>query len=254
MRSILAVMYRDYRIRTTNVAWAFWDLFVPIAYLLIFGLGFQKALGPEFSAGGQGVDYAAFFLPGVLAMATFGIAMNTSYGFFLDRDSGIFYELLTYPVSRRDFVLGKILFNILLGVAGSLLAICLGVYLLGIRMDQASLSLCLLAVVISTAGWFFFFTYFAMVIRRNDHFNTFTSVCYILLLFASSLFYPIDHLPRWFVVSALANPMTWQVDVIRHLLTGSGQAGRAVLEAGAFALFTLASFVFAVRAVGRSGS
>ena len=126
LRGILSVLYRDSRIRFTNLAWLFWDLFVPIAYLLIFGLGFQRALGGEFRLAGEVTDYTSFFLAGVLAMTTFGIAMNTSYSFFLERDSGIFYEWLTYPISRREYVLGKILFNLLLSLVGAGLVILLG--------------------------------------------------------------------------------------------------------------------------------
>ena len=39
MRGILAVFYRDYRQRITNIGWLFWDLFVPVAYLVLFGTG-----------------------------------------------------------------------------------------------------------------------------------------------------------------------------------------------------------------------
>ena len=49
-------------------------------------------------------------------MASFGIAANTSWSFFLDRDNGIFYEMLTYPLSRSQYLLGKVLFNVLVGV------------------------------------------------------------------------------------------------------------------------------------------
>ena len=52
------------------------------------------------------------------------------------------------------------------------------------------------AVVVGTAGWFFFYAIFALTIRRNDAFNTVTSVFYFVFLFASSMFYPIDPLPR----------------------------------------------------------
>ena len=45
-----------------------------------------------FTAGLAGVDYNAFFLAGVLGMASFGIASNTAWSFFMDRDNGIFFE------------------------------------------------------------------------------------------------------------------------------------------------------------------
>lgn len=254
MRGILSVLYRDSRVRFTNLAWLFWDLFVPIAYLLIFGFGFQRALGGDFQLGANVTDYPSFFLAGVLAMTTFGIAMNTSYSFFLERDSGIFYEWLTYPISRREFVLGKILFNVLLSLAGSGLAILLGAGLLSIPVYLRRLPMTLIIVLISTASWFFFFTIFALRIRRNDAFNTFTSICYIILLFLSSMFYPLEHLPRWFQIIAYLNPVTWQVDLFRYTLIGHGTAWSMTWEATAFLAFTLIAFGGAVQAVNRAGA
>jgi len=43
MKMILAVMYREYRIRTTSLTWLFYDLFMPLTYLLLFGIGFNSA-------------------------------------------------------------------------------------------------------------------------------------------------------------------------------------------------------------------
>lgn len=254
MKGILSVLYRDSRIRFTNLAWLFWDLFVPIAYLLIFGLGFQKALGGEFRPGGHMTGYASFFLAGVLSMTTFGIAMNTSYSFFLERDSGIFYEWLTYPISRREYVVGKILFNLLLSLAGSGVAILLGTVTMAIHVRLAWLPVTVFTVIISTASWFFFFAVFALRIRRNDAFNTFTSVCYIVLLFLSSMFYPLDPLPLWFKLLAYINPVTWQVDLFRYALMGYGEASLVLGEAFAFLIFTAVAFAGAVHTVSRAGS
>ena len=66
-------------------------------------------------------------------------------------------------------------------------------------------------------------------------------------LFASSIFYPLEPLPAWFRKVALANPITWQVDVLRFASIGVGSPGRVALEAAAFAVFALVSFAFAVR-------
>ncbi len=96
MTALGAVMYREGKIRATNVTFIFWDVFYPLAYLLVFGVGMTHAVGGAIA----GVDYNAFFLGGVLGMASFGIASNTAWSFFMDRDNGIFYEMLTYPLSR----------------------------------------------------------------------------------------------------------------------------------------------------------
>ncbi|HEY7448047.1 MAG TPA: hypothetical protein VH702_07845, partial [Vicinamibacterales bacterium] len=91
MSGLSAVMYREGKIRATNGLFIFWDVVYPLGYLLVFGVGMNEALG--FS--NLPTDYHEFFLAGVLGMASFGIASNTAWSFFMDRDNGIFYEMLT---------------------------------------------------------------------------------------------------------------------------------------------------------------
>src|SRR5687768_4426867 len=190
MTGILRVLFREYKFRITNVSFLIWDIFVPIAYLLIFGYGFQKSIGGSFA--GSDVDYASFFLPGILSMTCFGVAMNTSWRFFMERENGIFYELLTYPVSRTQLVIGKILFNIGLSLTGNFLVVLAGVLFLQTTIrSEFALWVCLFTAI-GTAQWFFFFAALALRIRRMDIFNTVTSLCYILLMFASSMFYPLE--------------------------------------------------------------
>jgi ABC-2 type transport system permease protein len=253
MNGIQAVFYRDYRQRITNIGFVFWDLFVPVAYLLLFGLGFERTIGRQFSIEGIPMSYADFFLAGVLAMTTFGIAMNTSWGFFMDKDSGIFYELLTYPITRRQFLFGKICFNVLMSAVGSLLAIILGAVMMPATVRWSGLPVTLLLVMGTTAGWFFLFSIVAIRLTRMDSFNTFTSAAYIILMFLSSMFYPMDQLPAWFRALARLNPMTWQVDVLRFSLLGVGSMTAALVELACFMAFTLICLSLAVRAIDRAG-
>jgi ABC-type multidrug transport system permease subunit len=247
MTMVLAVMYREFRIRTSSLTWLFYDLFVPLMYLLLFGLGFDRAMGQGFELQGAPVAYNAFFLAGVLSMACFGIAINTSYGLFVDRDNGIFYEFLTYPMTRGEYLIGKILFNSCLSVVQSLLTISLGALLLDIPVVWRLLPLALAGVVLGTAGWFFFLSTFALRIRRNDVFNTVLNVVYFLLMFASSMFYPLDRAPSWLRAISFANPLTWHTDVLRATTIGVGVQSSVAVEAAMFALFLLVSFGFAVR-------
>ncbi len=249
MSAMSAVFYREAKIRFTNLTWMFWDLFYPLGYLLVFGAAVNRALGPPPAAGGA--DYNAFFLAGVLGMASFGIASNTAWGFFVDRDNGIFYEMLTYPLRRSTLLLGKVLFNLLLAVAQALVTLALAWLVLGVRVRLSLLPLLCAGVVVGTAGWFFFYAIFALRIRRNDAFNTVTSIFYFVFLFASSIFYPLEPLPDWLRLAALANPITWQVDFLRFSTLGLGDPGRILMEATAFLLFLLVSFAYAVRSLQR---
>jgi ABC-type multidrug transport system permease subunit len=67
-----------------------------------------------------------------------------------------------------------------------------------------------------------------------------------VFLFASSMFYPIEPLAPAFRAVALANPITWHVDVMRFATIGTGDPGLIAVEAGGFVLFTIASFAGAL--------
>jgi ABC-2 type transport system permease protein len=240
MSGLAAMMYREARIRATNVTFIFWDVIYPLAYMLVFGVGMSSALGGEFA--GSGIGYSAFFLAGVLGMASFGIASNTAWSLFMDRDNGIFYEMLTYPLSRSAYLVGKVLFNVLVAFAQALVTVTLAAWLLDVQVRWTGLPLLLAALAVGTAGWFFFYATFALMIRRNDAFNTVTSIFYFVFLFASSMFYPVDPLPPAFRQAAMANPITWQVDILRFATIGTGDPSVLVAEGLGFVVFTVAAF------------
>ena len=249
--ALYAVLAREGKIRATNLLFIFWDVVYPLGYLLVFGLGMNASMG--FNDLGMGVDYNAFFLAGVLGMASFGIASNTSWSFFLDRDNGIFYEMLTYPLSRSQYLVGKVLFNVGIALLQAVVTVALSVWLFGVGLRGDRLWLLAVTTIVGTSGWFFFYAIFALRIRRNDAFNTVTSVFYFVFLFASSMFYPLEPLPRGFQLVALANPITWHVDVLRFATIGLGDPDRIAWEAAAFVAFTGAMFLVAVRALDREG-
>jgi ABC-2 type transport system permease protein len=252
MKGIAAVFYRDYRQRITNIGFVFWDMFVPLAYLTLFGMGFESAFGGTFTVNDQAVDYTSFLLPGVVAMITFTVALNASWGFFMDKDSGIFYELLTYPITRRQLLIGKICFNVLLSVIASSLTIVLAATVMDVHVRWDLLAVAAAAAIMTTAGWFFVFSVFAIRLRRMDSFNTVTSAAYIVLMFISTMFYPIAGMPDWFLALAYLNPMTWEVDVLRFSLLGIGTPSVILMETAAFGAFTMISLALAVRSLDRA--
>jgi ABC-2 type transport system permease protein len=107
-------------------------------------------------------------------------------------------------------------------------------------------------VMATTAGWFFFFSVFAIRLRRMDSFNTVTSAAYILLMFVSTMFYPITNMPGWFRGAAYLNPVTWQVDLLRFSLLGTGTPSVILIEGAAYIAFTMISLALAARALNRA--
>jgi len=247
MNALYAVLYREGKIRATNLLFIFWDVGYPLIYLMIFGVAMERAMG--FTVPGITVDYNAFFLAGVLGMASFAIASNTAWSFFMDRDNGIFYEMLTYPMSRGQYLFGKVLFNVGIALLQAVITVLLGALFLNIPLRVSGAPWLLAAIIVGTTGWFFFYAIFALIIRRNDAFNTVTSVFYFVFLFASSMFYPLDPLPWLMRVISYANPITWQVDILRYATIGLGDLSTIMLEALAFMIFSAICFGVAMRAL-----
>ena len=252
MKPVLAVVYREYLIRRTSLTWMFFDVMVPLLYLLLFGVAFDRALGTSFVINGMSIRYNDFFLAGVLSMTCFGNAVNQSYGFFIDRDNGIFYEHLTYPLTRGQLLFGKILFQGLMTIVQASMTLLTEVILLGVHIQFMMLPIIFLAAVLGTAGWFFGLSNVAFLIRRNDTFNMAINASYFILMFSSSLFYPIDQIPIWLRIPALFNPLTWHADVMRYLTIGIGNGSEIIIQSLLFIGFLFLSFKVAVRTIQRS--
>jgi ABC-2 type transport system permease protein len=252
MRAIAAVCYREYLVRITSLTWILFDLAVPLLYLLMFGVAFDRALGQGIVMGDQTVSYNAFFLAGVLSMTSFGNGLNQSYGFFLDRDNGILYEFLTYPMTRGEFLLGKILFQCGMTVFQSVLTIGFAATLLDVSIPWHLTGFIFIAMIVGTAGWFFLLSTIAFLIRRNDTFTTVINVTYFVLMFLSSVFYPLEKVPAWLRSIALINPLTWHADVLRFLTLGIGQVQPILLEAAGFVGFSFLVFWLAVRTIQKT--
>ncbi len=248
MTALGAILHREAKIRVTNLLFIFWDVVYPLGYLLVFGVGIDRAL--SFNIAGA-ANYHSFFLAGVLGMASFGIASNTAWSIFMDRDNGIFFEMLTYPMSRAEYLLGKVLFNAIIALVQAAVTVALASVVLGVPVVWPLLPLGAAVVAVGTAAWFFFYAIFAIRVRQNDAFNSITSIFYFVFLFASSMFYPLEPMPRAFRIAAYANPITWQVDLLRFATTATGSAGVLAAEAVAFGAFTLLAFGGALMALRR---
>jgi len=252
MNGAQAVFYRDYRQRITNKTLVIWDLLAPLAYLLLFGSGFERMMGGTIQLDGQLFGYTDFLVSGVITMVTYSVAMNSSWSFFTDKESGIAQELLTYPITREQILIGKIGFNIVTVLLGSIAVIVVAATLLDASVRWERLPLLAAVTVVSTGGWFFVFSAFAIVLTRMDVFYASTSAAFLISMFFSSMFYPLHDLPRWFQGVSYLNPLTWQSDLSRFALLGIGEQRALTYEAGALVVFCTGCLIFAVRSLNRA--
>jgi ABC-2 type transport system permease protein len=167
----------------------------------------------------------------------------------MDRDNGIFFEHLTYPLKRADFLGGRLLFNLEMGALQSVVLITAAIFVLRVPVGAARAAGLLAAALAAVPLWFFALFAAAIRIRRMDAYSTFLNVVFLGALLLSPVFYPLDQMPAWFRVLASANPLTWSVDLLRAIAFGDPRTGRLALETAAYAVGTGAAFVWALRSL-----
>jgi ABC-2 type transport system permease protein len=136
--------------------------------------------------------------------------------------------------------------------AQTVLTIGAAIIVLGIPVNISLLPLTFLVVMVGIAGWFFALSIVAFRIRRNDAFNTVINVTYFVLMFISSMFYPLDSVPEWLRYISYANPLTWHTDILRYLTVGIGELNIILFETTGFMLFLFTSFWFAQQALKKA--
>lgn len=190
----------------------------PVMFLLLFNYVFGGAM--RMAAGGQ---YLNFLLPGILVqMALFG-SIQTGVGLAEDLSKGLIDRFKSLPMARSAVLAGRTLSDTLRNCFVVLLVSGLGM-LLGFRFEQgwwyaaAALGLVLL--------FGFAFSWVAATIGLSVK-NTETAqvagfIWVFPLVFASSIFVPVETMPDWLQRFAKVSPVTVTANTIRGLtLTGS---------------------------------
>ena len=123
MKAIAAVLYREGKIRFTNSLWIFWDLLYPLGYLLVFGVNELRD--------GIAVCRRSSRLQRVFSCQRPGDGVlrhrvQLGLGILRRPRQWIFYEMLTYPLSRAEFLIGKVAFNLLLGIMQAVITVAAG--------------------------------------------------------------------------------------------------------------------------------
>lgn len=91
----------------------------------------------------------------------------------------------------------------------------------------------------------------AFLVRHHGQFYTLTGFVSLPLMLVSSVFAPVEGMPRWLAALAQLNPMTHAMDGARALVVGGG-TGEILRVAAGLVLFDVLMFMLAVRAARRA--
>ena len=209
-------MVRFFRERTRVVG----ALLQPILFWIFFGGGFSASFRPP----GSGTGYAAWLFPGTVVLILLFTAIFSTISVIEDRREGFLQGALVAPVPRAVIVLGKILGGTALAVLQAGLVL-LAAPLVGVRPGAAAglgaFGLLLLVGFALTS----LSLAIAWRLRSTQGFHAIMTVFLMPLWLLSGSFFPSAGAPGWLAALMAANPLTYGVAALRHLLGAAAGGG-----------------------------
>jgi ABC transporter DrrB family efflux protein len=187
----------------------------PIVFLLLFRYVFGGAIRVP---GGNYVDY---LIPGIIVQTVVFGAPSTSVGLAEDMSRGIIDRFRSLPMARSAVLAGRILADLLRNAFLVVLMVAVGV-LVGFRL-HTGVPAALAAVVVTLLLGYALSWLFALVglsVANPEAAQLAGLLPIFPLVFASSVFTPVDTMPGWLQAFAEVQPITRAADAVRGLTQG----------------------------------
>jgi ABC-2 type transport system permease protein len=181
----------------------------PFMWLLLVGAGYNAIARIE-----GGIPYQAFVYPGVIVMAALFGGTLTAISTVYDREFGILRLMLASPAGVPAVLTGRALAAALVGmVQGTIVLVCAPLL---VAVSLSSLLEALGALALACLSSSVIGLLVASRLRSVENFAGVINVLLFPLLFVSGALYPITGLPASLEGLARANPVSYQVDLMRH--------------------------------------
>ena len=192
------------------------NIILNVVLLLLFNYVFGGAIQTG------GVAYIQYFLPGFLAQAVVFGSTQTSVGISEDLSKGLIDRFRSLPMARVAFLSGRVVSDAIRYLI--LIIIMIGVgYAVGFRFEAGFLPafsgvwlIVLFGIALTWLGVFI-----GISVKDVETAQVAGFVWVFPLVFASSLYVPIETMPSWLQVFAEINPVTPMVNTIRGLSWGT---------------------------------
>ena len=211
----------------------------PVMFVLLFAFVFGGAIGGSLP---PGVDYVDFLLPGILIQSTAFRATQTASGLAEDLRRGVIDRFRSMPMARAAVLVGRSLADLGRTLFVVLLMVGVG-YLIGFRFSEGPLAAAGAIAVVALFGFSFswIFALIALTVKGQEAVQSAGFVAIFPLVFASSVFVPVETMPGWLEAFASVSPITLSADGARALAIGSGDLSSAwqalAWSAGLLAVF-----------------
>ncbi|MCS7110692.1 MAG: ABC transporter permease [Ignisphaera sp.] len=217
----------------------------PILWVSVFGVVMARVRA--FPSVG---DYVTFITPGVIMQSSTFIALAYGISLVFERDLGILKKLLTSPIPRSSVVIGRAFAG---GIRASTqyIIVLLSAMVVGAKVVSNPINLFLgyIFLVYGCIGFTSLSMIIAITMKSRERFMGVIGAVTMPLFFASNALYPIDMMPEIIKHLAMANPLTYIVDMLRKLLVYNSY--EILNDIAAVSMFVAGATVIAVKILNR---
>lgn len=187
----------------------------PLIFWLLLGGGLRASFRPPGVP--AGVDYMAYFYPGIMALVLLFTAIFSTIAVVEDRREGFLQGVLVAPVSRSSIVVGQALGGTTLALAQAVLMLLLAP-LVGIPLSFLSV-LAVIGVLFCVG---FSLTNLGLMIawrlETTQGFHAIMNLILMPLWLLSGAFFPVTGVPFWLAWVMRVNPLTYGMTALRRCL------------------------------------
>jgi len=234
-RQTLAVAEADIRKLIHDPVELLTRMVQPVLWMLIFGQVFARTRAIPTG----GISYLDFMTPGILAQSVLFGAIFYGISLIWERDLGIVHKFLVSPAARSSLVLGRAISSTARSLCQMVFVYALA-FLLHVQLhfSVGAFAGVVAAVILGSAVFSTFSLIAACIVRSRERFMGIGQVLTMPLFFASNAIYPLALMPAWLRSLSKVNPLTYQVDALRHLMIIGGSTSFTL--AADFAILLLA--------------
>ena len=207
--AVVGIVARDLARTTRQTGRLVGGLARPFMWLLLVGTGYNAIARLE-----GGLPYQAFVFPGIVVMAALFGAMLTAIGTVYDREFGMLRLMLASPAGVPAVLAGRAIAAALVGVfQGGIVLACAP---LVVQVSPGNVAAGAGALVLAAGVSALLGLLVAARLRSVENFAGVINVVLFPLLFVSGALYPTVGMPPALRLLARVNPVTYQVDLMRH--------------------------------------
>ena len=195
---------------------------------VIFVVMFRYVFGGAITVPVRSLPYVDFLMPGVFVQTVVFGAMATAIGLASDMKTGLMERFRSLPMARSAVLAGRTLADLTRNLFVVMLMLVVG-FLVGFRVHTDVLGLLggILLLLAFGYGMSWIFASVGLLVGDPETAQAAAFPVLAPLVFASSLFVPVQSMPGWLQPWANHQPVSVTAKAIRFLTLGDSPVGHA---------------------------